>query len=258
MSSAPFSRNQAIEVAVGAAWLLGIAAALHVVELFIGNNPLVVAVLGAVIVDVATAKAGLRWNETERPLRQSLKALAQGAAVSLAVVAAILIVAVPSGLATAAVGHPTVTSLLSVGRAGAIGVRDELLFHGLVLMFARRANISDSVAVVFAAIAGAVSVALVDGATGEAIVLTFMTGAAFASLYARRRTAWLAIGAHAGWVLFAGAALRDTLLDVRWSYGMLSENLGAWGLPTLLACAAWLVALSFIVRRVKGVPEPAP
>jgi hypothetical protein len=49
------------ELARGAAWLVGIAAAVRTIYLFIGQNPLAAAVVSVVLVELATSRAGLIW-----------------------------------------------------------------------------------------------------------------------------------------------------------------------------------------------------
>jgi membrane protease YdiL (CAAX protease family) len=260
-----FARTQALEVGVGAAWLIGLAAALQLVGLLVGQNPLAAAVVGAVVVDLAVSRAGVRWDARgPSTAKRQAKELLLGAGVALAVLAVVLGVALAFGLARVGHGHPSVAVGLALLRAVGVGVRDELLFRGLVLTIAARASVPGGYAVAFAALAGGASIALTPGATAEAVLLTVASGAAFALLYRWRAGAWAAIGAHAAWVFLGGAALRGTLLDVTWTSGQLSETMRASGTPALLATLGWAacaVALALWTRALKPrtlIDPPAP
>ncbi len=50
------------EIGIGLAWLLGAAAMLQIVELLLGRIIMGAAIAGAVIADVASTMAGVRWD----------------------------------------------------------------------------------------------------------------------------------------------------------------------------------------------------
>jgi membrane protease YdiL (CAAX protease family) len=256
------SRAQVLELGVGAAWLVGIAAALQLIGLLVGQNPLAHAVVGAVVVDLAVTRAGVRWDERATPtLKSHAKDLLVGSGVTLAVLTAALLVALAVGLARIDHGHPSVALLLALLRAVGVGVRDELLFRGLVLTIAARAGVRARYAVAFAALAGGAAIALLPDATPEAVLLTIASGAAFALLYRWRKGAWAAIGAHVAWVFFGGTALRGTLIEVTWAQGQLSDTVRAAGAPAVLATLGWTIAalaLALHLRALTRRPPPRP
>lgn len=49
-------------IGLGAAWLVGLAAALQLVEMLLGKSPLAAALAGAVLADVVAGFAGVRWD----------------------------------------------------------------------------------------------------------------------------------------------------------------------------------------------------
>jgi len=51
------------ELGIGAGWLIGISAALRVLDTLLGQAPLASALLGAILVDLAAGRAGVRWDE---------------------------------------------------------------------------------------------------------------------------------------------------------------------------------------------------
>src|SRR5262249_24765506 len=55
-----------VEIALGVAWLVGLSAALRVLDLALGPLPKVI--VGALVVDLAAGRAGVRWSEEEQPL----------------------------------------------------------------------------------------------------------------------------------------------------------------------------------------------
>lgn len=250
----PLRKKDLAEIGVGAAWLVGIAAAVRVVDLLVGRSPLVDAVLGAVVVDLAVTRAGVRWDRGELAVRPRLAALARGAAVALATFAAVLAACAATGLAHVALGHPSAAIALALARAAGLAVRDELLYRGLVLTIASRARVPDRFAIPFAAVAGAAPIVLVPGATAAAVALALTSGLAFAVLWRRGRGAWAPIGAHAAWVLFAGALVRGYLLDVQWSRGLLTEGALAKGAPALVAALGWAATAWVLARRRRARP----
>ena len=59
------------EIARGVAWLVGTAIAVRLVETLIGRSPLGAALAGAVVVDLAMTRAGVRWDDDESRAKSS-------------------------------------------------------------------------------------------------------------------------------------------------------------------------------------------
>ena len=76
-----------VELGMGVAWLLGTAAALQAAEMLFSRFVMAVAFAGAVIADVASTWAGVRWDEGEkRAWKAAVGRLAAGAGVAAAVI----------------------------------------------------------------------------------------------------------------------------------------------------------------------------
>jgi hypothetical protein len=259
------------ELGLGAAWMVGVAAGVEIVQAMIGQNPLASAVLAAVVVELAANRAGVRWDDEaprdsaslddaarsasrRRSLRRLGAGLLAGTAVTVFAVAAVS----ATGRATIELGRPGTSLIFSVVRAGAIGVRDELLLRGLPLYFAAKGGVRGPAAIAFAALAGGATIALVPDVTPEAVALALASGWLYAVLWRRYRSAWAAIGAHAAFAFLAGPGLRGAILDVTFAAGSLADGPKASGAPTWLAalgCAA--LALGLGLRRRTGLPTRA-
>jgi hypothetical protein len=178
-----------------------------------------------------------------------------GLAVGLAVTAFALGVSLAAGWAHAESGAIVSGLLFGGARAAAIGVRDELLYRGVVLFFATRAGLPPRLAVAYAAVAGAAAIALAPGASVGAALVALAAGAAYATLWLSRRGAFAAIAAHAGWGLFAGAGVHGALVEATFSHGDLGEGVRPAGPPALVATLAWIAA-AFLIRRFLVVAKP--
>jgi uncharacterized protein len=253
-----------VELGIGAAWLVGLASMLSILEQLMGPGSLGTALLGAVAIDLLAGRAGVRWEWDEAPLdarRHAVRRVAAGAAVAL-------------GAGTVAVGiawalrwchgegaQPSWALAFAVARAAAIAVRDELLFRGLPLAAAARARVPASIAQAFAALVSGAAVAMIPGVTPAAVALAVGSGWLFAALWARDRGAWAAVGGHAGWLLFVGSVLHGGLFDIDWTTGNLAAGASAAGAPAWVA-AGVLVAAGFAVGRLPwpsgGGGEPRP
>jgi hypothetical protein len=244
----------ALDLAIGAAWLVALAAALRVVDVALGAVPLAAAMAGAVLVDLALARAGVRWDEAEK--HASIAAYARRAAAGVAVGLAVVLVAVAAlalaGRARVAPGSPSLAVGVGLVRAASIAVRDELLFRGLVLSVVARAGLPARVGVGFAALAGGAAMALERGAGLASIALVVASGLLFASLWRRERGAFAAVGAHAAFVFVAGPGLRGGLVDVTFAGGVLSAGPTAQGAPAWVAAALFVVLAVVVARRPEG------
>jgi uncharacterized protein len=254
------STRPLVELGLGAAWLVGLAAAVQILDQIIGPANLGAAIFGAMGVDIAAARAGVRWDEDTLPLdapRRAAARVAVGAAVAVGV----------AGLAIAVAGAfhwfqvegtvPVSAALaFALARAAAVSVRDELLFRGIPLAAAARAGIPAPVARVFAALVSGASLVLVPGVTAGAIALAVASGWLFASLWSRDRGAWAAVGAHAAWMLVTGSVMHGGALEVTWTTGELTVGASAAGPPAWTA-ALLLVAAGVGVRWLPGLGPPS-
>ena len=267
---------------LGAAWLVGLAAALQLVEVLLGKSPLASAMAGAVLADVVAGFAGVRWDsqapkgaknaknaakETKAAGAEAAKANGEevnpvrdigiGMGTALVAVAVTLLVGAVLGWVMIERGGPSTSIAFALMRSAATGVRDELMLRGIVLTAAARAGISPRIAAVVAALAGGAVLALVPSVSIGAVVLAITSGFFFALLWQRFRGAWAAVGAHAFWVFLISAALRGGFVDVAWSSGSLmsggrSTGGAAWlaaGVFALLAAAAIFYERKRAARR---------
>ena len=58
-------KTKLAQIGLGAAWLIGLAAALQLVEMLLGKSPLAAALGGAVLADVVAGFAGVRWDSAK-------------------------------------------------------------------------------------------------------------------------------------------------------------------------------------------------
>jgi hypothetical protein len=254
--SAPRSSSPLLEIALGAAWLLGLSAVLLIVEAVIGKSMVGVAVAGAVIVDLAAGWAGVRWDlGAPSPFPVAARRVGMGLALATAVVSLGLLVSLAAGWAHVGLGRPSLTLALAVLRAGALGVRDELLFRGIPLVACERARVPAQHARLFAALAGAAPLLLVPEASPASILLAVSLGFLFATLWQRERSGYAAAAAHAGTLLILRALIHGELLDLDWSTGALAVGARASGPPALVVAAAALAA-AFLLPKIPGFRAP--
>lgn len=250
--------SPAVELGIGASWLVGVAAALQILE----RLPIAsigVAIIGAVLADLAATRAGVRWDPEEGGAdRVSRAARRLGFGVLAGLAAGVVVIAVSFALGwvhgTGERVRPSSAVLIAIARAAAIAVRDEVLFRGIPIVAASRAGIPAPFARVFAAVAGGAAIAFVPGAGPAAVALAVGGGWLFASLWQREGGAWSAIGAHGIWVLLFGSLLHGGLFDVDWHVGEIAIGNGSKGPPAWLAAVVLAIA-GIVVMRIR---KPAP
>lgn len=309
----PDTKKRLAEIALGAAWLIGLAAALQLVEMLLGKSPLAAALAGAVLADVVAGFAGVRWDtpkagagskagagageaskkkaaekepKTEdapasgpRPAAETKAAgsskaasggettpvrdVAIGMAAALAAVLATLLFGAVLGWVRVDGGAPAGSIAFAILRSGALGVRDELMFRGIVLTAAARAGVNPLIAAIVAALAGGASLALLPSVSPGAVALAVSSGFFFALLWQRFGGAWAAVGANAFWIFLIGAVIRGSVIDVSWVSGSLTSGGRSTG------GAAWLAAGVFVLlgaaalieqrrRAARGQAAPKP
>jgi len=255
------------ELARGAVWLVGLAAALQMVASALGQAPLAAALIGALIADLGGSRAGVGWPWHEREpgaddatrsgatqggdaRRRALRRIGLGAAAGALAAALTLGAALALGWARAEAGRPSLTLGLALLRAVAEAVRDEIVLTGVPFVAAARAGVAPPFAVVFAALAHGALVALVPDAGAAAAPLAITLGALSAALWWRHGGPWAAVAAVAAFDLLTGAGLRGALLDVTWDGATLSTSARASGPAAWLAAAILAgIALAVALRR---------
>ena len=238
-----------VELGVGLAWLLGTAATLQAAELLFSKFIMAVAISGAVIADVASTWAGVRWDEgTKRAWKDALGRLGAGAGVAAAVIAVTFAVGAVMGRVDVQAGAPSVGIFLVILKCAAIAVRDELVFRGIPIVAAGRAGVPAPIARGFAALAGAASIAALPGANPASLVLAAASGWLFATLWQRDRGAWSAVGAHAAWALLTGALLRGGIVDMAFKEGNFGLGPRASGVAAWIAAGVAVVAAAVLPR----------
>lgn len=245
------------EIARGVAWLAGTAIAVRLAEILVGRSPLGAALAGAVIVDLAMTRAGVRWDglrdgdaKSKRSSLRTWQGIGIGVAVASVLVIVPLVVGAIVGAATIHAGTPSSSIVFGLLRGAAVGVRDELLYRGLPLLVAVRVGVRMPVAIAYAALAGTSSLASASGLSWEALLLSASQGALFAMLWARTDAAWASVSAHATWVLLAGVGLRGGILEVSWTSGMLADGARSRGLPALVCVFVAVVLTAFASKKL--------
>jgi len=252
-------RGALVELALAGAWIVGLGAGLQVLEQLLGPANLGGAIFGALAVDLATGRVGVRWDWDEpapvgdaappSSARAGMVRGAKGLALGLGLGALVAAICVAAGWAhLGPVAKPGLALAFAVARAAALAVRDELLFRGLPFAAASRAGIPPVWARAFGALAGGAAVLLVPGAGPAAVLLGVSSGLLFATLWERDGGAWMAVGAHTGWRLLVGSLLHGGLMDLDWHHGELAVGATASGGPAWLAIGT-LAAAAVAIRR---------
>lgn len=246
----------------GVAWLVGTAIAVRLAEMVVGRSPLGAALAGAVIVDLAMTRAGVRWDEHEglspnRSWSFVSKRIGIGVAAASVLVVLPLVVSLIVGAATISAGTPSTSLIFGLLRGVAVGVRDELLYRGLPLLVAARAGVRESWGVGYAALVGAAPLVLAEGSSWEAVAVAVGQGALFAMLWVRTNTAWTPVAAHAAWVMLAGVGLRGGFVEVSWASGMLADGARTRGLPAIICVITSILLVVIVAKKIVGSSESA-
>lgn len=271
--SAPSERTpkqRIATVAIGAAWLVGLSAALTLADGFLGNVPIARAVLGGLFVTIALGRAGVLWDdddpdgETYRtPALLALGGAVRGASIALAPIA----IAAAAGWAAIGPGSPAPSLLVGVVVAVGTAVRDELLLRALPLHFARRAGLagqgqgarrasiatpSELAVVGFTSLLSVAPLALSTQATPAALVMAASVGFLHGAMQLRTRSAWGPIASAVMLRLVLGPTLQTGLLRVEWRVGELTLGSLASG------HAVWIFSALAVGVGVLGLPRRPP
>jgi uncharacterized protein len=249
------------EIARGVAWLVGTAIAVRLVETLIGRSPLGAALAGAVVVDLAMTRAGVRWDDDEPRAKSSKSKVWRNIGIGVAIACVLVFVPLALGVivGAASVRPGTVSSTLLFGllRSGADGVRAELLYRGLPLLVAARTNIREPLAIGYAAVAGTTPLLLMEHLPWEALLVALARGTLFAMLWVRTNSAWASVSAHAAWIFLAGVGMRGALVEASWTSGLLAENARIRGLPAIVCIVVTILLTVFVSRKLaKSLEAP--
>jgi hypothetical protein len=241
-------RARAAPLLVGLAWLFGIRALLLLLGGFIGSSPLAEAVLGALVCDLATSRAGIAWTTAELTRRElQLTSLRAAGLAALPVLGAITF-ALALSQATIRGGSPNVMILASLAASFTTAIRDELLYRALPFRFAREAGLPDGAIVAFTALLSPTAFVGI-GFSLPALVLSLASGLFFAVVYARASGAWAAIAAHGTTLALMGPLSRGGIVDVAYARGDLAEGAAAGGPVAFVAAAGFVAAAAWLWRR---------
>ena len=243
------------EIARGIAWLVGAAVAARFVETLVGRSPLGAALAGAVVVDLAMTRAGVRWDDHDDTNLKGSAARARrsigiGVAVASVLVVVPVVCSVIVGAATISVGSPSMSLLFGLLRGAADGVRDELLYRGLPFYVAARAGVRVPIVLGYAALLGATPLMLMERLSWEALVLSLANGVLFGMLWVQTKSAWASVSAHAAWFFLAGIGLRGSIVEVSWKSGLLAENARTRGLPAIICVIVSILLTVFVSKKL--------
>lgn len=248
MSAAAASspRQRLREVALGAAYLIGLAVARQIVRAFI-DNPMTSVMITALVVSFVTGYAGLRAEEGGAPARR--RALVAAALTTLPVVAAIA-VALLLG-AQLPIAPPGMSAIFGVAEAIAIGYVAETWLHGLPMRYAERAGVPTALAVGYAVAAGVGAQIFAGPIAPAGVALAVASGTFFTLLWLRTGDAWAPVTGHIVWVWSCDGLLRGDLFDLGPEAGRLTHALEAtgavaWVATALFSVLAWAVATELV------------
>jgi hypothetical protein len=253
-----------VELGIGAGWLMGLSAALALVDGFLSGAPLARAVLGGLVASVAGGRAGVVWDPADpegESLVRSARGLALGAATAATACLATVVAAELGGIAVVKMGHPSWTVGLALLAAVGGAVRDEVVLRAIPLHYAERAGLPTRAAVAFAAVASPATIALSAGASAVSLSLALAQGLLSARLFERTKSLWTAVGANVAFTLLAGPLLGGGLFDVIFQRGELVRGPTASGAPAVLAAVFLALAALGAGRgplRLDAEPPRAP
>jgi hypothetical protein len=245
---------------IAAAWLVAGAAAVRLVDGFLGASPAAAAVLGAVLVDLLAGRAGVRWTDPDSP--RWTRHLRAGAPIGASIGMALVVAGDAAGVATIVLGAPGLGIVFAFLRLGALAARDELLLRWLPIALGRRAGVPDGALVVFVVAAAVAPVALT--ASAPAVGLTAATALLGARLALATRGAIAPAASSAALALVLGPLSRGGVVDVTWWQGDPGPSHAAGAVGWMAAAAVALAALVVprLARRLLGtgadVARPPP
>jgi hypothetical protein len=240
---------------VAAAWLVGGAAAVRVIDGVLGGSPAAAAVLGAVLVDLLAGRAGVRWSERgATPWGADVRA---GVALGLSAGLLVVLLGHALGWATVTLGAPGVPILFALLRVIATAARDELLLRWLPIALGRRAGVGDPALTVFVVATAVAPLALSGSTSAPGIALAAAQALLGARLALATAGAIAPAAAHAGLALALGPLTRGGALDATWWSGDPGPAPHAAGATGWVAVALVLLAAAIAPRIVRRPLAPA-
>jgi hypothetical protein len=243
------------ELVTGAAWLLGLTAALLIADGLLHQMPMARALLTGLATSVAVGRAGVVWDEQDpagtnyaRGARLAVSGFARGATASLVGV----VVAVLAGWVTIGPGRPTVGTVLAIVVACATSVREELLYRALPFQFAKRAGVPMLGAVAFTALLSPSAILLSPGIKPEAVMVSLGFGFLSARILATTGSVWGAIASSFAGRIVLGPTFQTGLFSFAWQRGVVTMS------PLASGPIAWIVATFAIAVGILGVPRSKP
>lgn len=255
-------RRPLVEIGLGAAWLLGLAAALTLADGLLSSVPLARAILGGLLASLAAGRAGVVWDRAD-PDGLSPRRAVHGAALGVGAAAtaglAALVISHVVGAGTITPGRPSL--MLGFALLAAIGtaVREEILFRALPMHFAARAGLDRRFAIAFATLASPTPFLLASTTSPASIALAMAGGLLSARLLDRTGSLWASVGANAAFSMLVGALTAGGLFDIDWHRGELARGPSASGLPAIVAAVALALVAIAAGRgplRLAGEPQP--
>jgi hypothetical protein len=252
------ARARIVELAIGGAWLVGLAAVLAITDGLLKSVPIARGLVGALIASIGVGRAHVVWDEldpTDESIARPAKLAARGAMRGATAAFAALVVASAFGWATIKLGQIGIGLVLGLVSAGATSVREELLFRALPMHFATRAGVDRRWAVGFATLLSPTPFLLVGHPTPAAIALSLSYGFLAARALDRMRSAWPAVAASFVARAALGPAMQAGVMSISWTSGEATLGGLATGAPAWVAAAiAVLVGLFGMPRRVPSPP----
>ncbi len=240
---------------VAAAWLVLGAAAVQLVDGFLGATPAAAAVIGAVLVDLLVGRAGVRWSaESPTPWALHLRAGAiLGGSAGLLLIAG----GHALGWATVVLGAPGISIAFALVRILATAARDELLLRWLPVALGRRAGVPDRALFAFVLLIAVVPVAF--AAKSTPLLLALVAAQALFSTRITLSTAGAVApaAANAAFALALGPLTRGGVLDVAWWRGDPGPAPHAAGAAGWLAVGVVTLAALVAPRVLASLPRPA-
>jgi membrane protease YdiL (CAAX protease family) len=231
------------------AWGLALYGAVELVGIKLSAKATGALAAQVVIAEWGAGRLAVAWSDPSAapPTFGSIaQRAAKGAAAGTLAAALVVAFAVATGAMTVHPNRPEPIELaVGLTTAALVAARDELLLRGVVIRAFRHACPPAALLVICAGAAAAAEYGVlgapIDGNVPRLVVAALL-GVAFAAVWLRERGAWLAFGAHTGWSLATGAAIRGGLFDLRAS----STRWGGTnaGLEGSLAAVAALVPLA--------------
>ena len=261
VSTKPLSPSESRAAAASAwriaAWGVAIFLGTRIAALLLDSLSLPAAVAQAVVAEWGVGRVGVAWTDPKTPLPTTAmiaKRAGMGAAVGIVTAAVVVGFLATTGAIRLEHAHPAGGAIVvGLVTAGLYAMRDELLFHGLVL----RALVSVDMPVAKVLACGVTSAAAAYGEVGPsspyAIAVQGLLGMVFGALWVRDRGAWPAWGAHTAW-LFTTSALMGGFYEARvagtaWGGGDTGSLGGMAAVVALLPIAAGALIGSARARR---------